>query len=684
MSSNYFFSAIDESLITSNNSLSMFLNNLKNYSLDQKNHIFVIQAPLANNKYIYTYKDVVIVLIAKKKIAFINFGDTDSFETFREDFIEDLNAISDKYEYKSKIGRPRDWKTIFKNFSLDELVSNDIQNFVKNIEISSEREQRLSELIISLLTGSINDIEKIDGLNIQDNILDKIKKKIILFDSNQTNFLYQNKNQKKIIIQGLSGTGKTELLLHKLKELYLESDNNRIFFTCNNKILAESLRNRIPRFFNFMQVSQQIDWDNRLWCNHAWGSGKNKNSGLYSFICHFYGIPFLNYAQESSFSKICSMAIEQIKSNSDNLNKYAFDYILIDESQDFGESFFELCSLVTKHKIYIAGDIFQSIFGEQKIYDHVDYLLNQCYRTDPKTLMFSHGLSMGLFESEKLQWLTDQQWEQYGYIFQKNNNRYIFTREPIRRFEDLKDNDNSIHIENIKELNNSQISDKIVELIMDIKSKYPSAQPDDIAIIFLEQNRRYNSEMLNYIRYTLEEKGIDWPINPAFESKQQLTGYLSITNFNHVKGLEFPFVICISPYEVTADLRKRNAIYMAMTRSFLHSSLLMPVSTDNFFLYSRGLNEINSTKRMTIEEPNEENKNRIREINIQFDGSHSFKDIVIEILDSFPKSSSITDKDREWCIQGVLRSLGETYDKNAIKSHLKPLIDYIQGERNES
>ncbi|HFC7869233.1 TPA: DEAD/DEAH box helicase family protein, partial [Neisseria meningitidis] len=590
----------------------------------------------------------------------------------------------DKYEYKSKIGRPRDWKTIFKNFSLDELVSNDIQNFVKNIEISSEREQRLSELIISLLTGSINDIEKIDGLNIQDNILDKIKKKIILFDSNQTNFLYQNKNQKKIIIQGLSGTGKTELLLHKLKELYLESDNNRIFFTCNNKILAESLRNRIPRFFNFMQVSQQIDWDNRLWCNHAWGSGKNKNSGLYSFICHFYGIPFLNYAQESSFSKICSMAIEQIKSNSDNLNKYAFDYILIDESQDFGESFFELCSLVTKHKIYIAGDIFQSIFGEQKIYDHVDYLLNQCYRTDPKTLMFSHGLSMGLFESEKLQWLTDQQWEQYGYIFQKNNNRYIFTREPIRRFEDLKDNDNSIHIENIKELNNSQISDKIVELIMDIKSKYPSVQPDDIAIIFLEQNRRYNSEMLNYIRYTLEEKGIDWPINPAFESKQQLTGYLSITNFNHVKGLEFPFVICISPYEVTADLRKRNAIYMAMTRSFLHSSLLMPVSTDNFFLYSRGLNEINSTKRMTIEEPNEENKNRIREINIQFDGSHSFKDIVIEILDSFPKSSSITDKDREWCIQGVLRSLGETYDKNAIKSHLKPLIDYIQGERNES
>ena len=562
--------------------------------------------------------------------------------------------------------------------------ANHLENFIEEIYIHSEKEQRLSELIISLLTGSINDIEKVDGLNIQDNILDKIKKKIILFDSNQTNFLYQNKEQKKIVIQGLSGTGKTELLLHKLKELYLEADDNKIFFTCNNKILAESLRNRIPRFFNFMQVSQQIDWDSRLWCSNAWGSYQNKNSGLYSYICHFYQIPFLNYGKESSFSRVCSIAIEQIKSSPENSEKFAFDYILIDESQDFDESFFELCDLVTRKKIYIAGDIFQSIFGEQKLNNHVDYLLNQCYRTDPKTLMFSHGLSMGLFEREKLQWLTDEQWEQYGYIFQKTENKYIFTREPIRRFEDLENNNQSVHIENIDGLNKSQISNKITELIMDIHSKYPSVKPDDIAIIFLEQNRKYNNEMYNHIRRELEQKGIDWPINAAFESKQQLNGCLSITNFNHVKGLEFPFVICISPYEIKADLRKRNAIYMAMTRSFLHSSLLMPINHDVFNLYSQGLNEINSDDKMTVEEPSEENKQKIRDINIQFDNILSFKDIALEVLDSFTELSSISNKDKEWYIQGILRSLGETYDRNAIKSHLETLVKWtIKGSSEQ-
>lgn len=677
MTSNYFFNAVDDSVIDRNTQLKTFLDKLKNYASEQKNHIFVVQAPLANNQYTYEYKDLIIVLMAKKKISFVNFGDKTSFEIFKEDFIEDLSSISDKYKYKNKIGRPREWKAIFESFDLTTLAENrNIDFFINEINILSEKEQRLSELIISLITGSINDVEKIDGLNIQDNTLDKIKNKIILFDSNQINFLYQNKKQKKIVIQGLSGTGKTELLLHKLKELYLESNDNRIFFTCNNKILAESLKNRIPRFFDFMQVSQQIDWDSRLWCSNAWGSYQNKNSGLYSYICNFYQIPFLNYSQESSFSRVCSIAIEQIKANPENFEKFAFDYVLIDESQDFDEAFFELCDLVTREKIFIAGDIFQSIFGEQKINNHVDYLLNQCYRTDPKTLMFSHGLSMGLFENEKLQWLSDEQWEQYGYIFQKNENKYVFTREPIRRFEDLDTNIQSVYIENIMGFNKSQISSKVTELIIDIKHKHPSVKPDDIVIIFLEQNRKYNNEMYHYITRELNKKDVDWLTNPAFESKQQLNGYLSITNFNHVKGLEFPFVICISPSEIKDNLQKRNAVYMAMTRSFLHSSLLIPVNNDTFNLYSRGLNEINSNDSMTVEEPNEDNKLKIRDINIQFDDNLSFKDIILEVLNSFPELSSISNEDKDWYIKGILRSLGETYDRDAIRSKLETLVTF--------
>ena len=65
-----------------------------------------------------------------------------------------------------------------------------------------------------------------------------------------------------------------------------------------------------------------------------------------------------------SFKKACEFAVENIKkvqSQTDN-KKYAFTYMFVDESQDFDESFFKLCELVTEKRLYIAGDIFQSIF----------------------------------------------------------------------------------------------------------------------------------------------------------------------------------------------------------------------------------------------------------------------------------------------------------------------------------
>lgn len=680
MNTNYFFESIEDS-VKEISQVKYFLTKLQNYASENKNHVFVIQAPLVKNQdkvYVYEYKYALVVLIAKKKILFINIGeekDLESFETFQEEFIEDLGSISDRYKYKEKIGRPRTWRKVIEDFQLNDYIDN-FDSLIDKITIDDEREQRLSELLISLLTGSINDIDKVDGLNIQSNILDKIKKKIILFDSNQTNFLYQNKKQKTIVIQGLSGTGKTELLLHKLKELYLESEENKIFFTCYNKILAINLRERIPRFFNFMQVAQQIDWDKRLWCSNAWGSASNKNSGIYSYICNFYKIPFLTYGNEPSFSKVCEIAINSIKNNPENSNKFAFDYVLIDESQDFDEKFFELCDLVTNKAVYIAGDIFQSIFGKQEIHKNVDYLLNQCYRTDPKTLMFSHGLSMGLFEEEKLQWLTDEQWKQYGYLYEHKNEQYTFTREPIRRFEDLQENnESSIDLINITDLNKIDVANIIANQILKIKSSNPSVKPDDIAIILIEKNRAYNNSMLNYIGKKLSDNGIDWNINPAFETKLQMENCLCVTNFNNVKGLEFPFVICVLPDEIKNDLRKRNAIYMAMTRSFLHSSLLMPIpNIDIYDSYNKFLNEIKETGKMTITEPTDENKQRIQRINLEFDNTNavSFREIVLSELNELSKEFALK-ADKEWYIEGVLSACGEIYDRKQIQKALKRL-----------
>ena len=45
------------------------------------------------------------------KIIFINYGtDDETFDFYVSDFVEDLGSISDKYEYRKIVGRPRDWR----------------------------------------------------------------------------------------------------------------------------------------------------------------------------------------------------------------------------------------------------------------------------------------------------------------------------------------------------------------------------------------------------------------------------------------------------------------------------------------------------------------------------------------------------------------------------------------------
>ena len=43
---------------------------------------------------------------------------------------------------------------------------------------------------------------------------------------------------------------------------------------------------------------------------------------------------------------------------------------------------------VAKKCVYVAGDIFQDIFENKSLtVVNPDFLLNKCYRTDPRTLM---------------------------------------------------------------------------------------------------------------------------------------------------------------------------------------------------------------------------------------------------------------------------------------------------------
>ncbi len=584
-----------------------FIEELEEYSEKNSKQVYIIGKALGTaNEYNYDISEIAIVLIPKHKITIINYGDNDedSLQDFLDDFKEDLGHISDKYEYSKILGRARKWNNedFFDIININEF---NVQSFATS-EVSHKNERKI-DLLISLLIGSINDISKI-GIEEPVSLLEKVKRKIILFDGRQSNFIYGKTDQKIVMIQGLAGTGKTELLLNKLKEVYTSPQNPTIAFTCYNKILASELKKkRIPQFFNFMKVSEQIKWDTRLHVFSSWGKRVDPESGLISFICSHYNTTFKAYSECKNLETLCRQILDEL--NAKESFSPCFDYLFVDESQDFGKEFLLLCEKITKEKLYVAGDIFQNIFDS--VSDRkdikIDFLLNKCYRTDPKTLMFAHSVGMGLYETPKINWLDDDSWEKCGYTFERKDNAVIrLSRKPLRRFEDLE-------VEQTIKLipsDGDSIVDSAIDQIKDIKNNNPDVNADDIAIIILDSDYNRMCNLSVNIIYRIEDE-FNWKCSRGYITKETERNKLFISNINNIKGLEFPFIICISPNRITKNIFSRNGIYTSLTRSFLTSYFIVNSINEEFLsIYSEAINQIYKGY-IEVVEPSEEERTLI-------------------------------------------------------------------------
>lgn len=266
---NFFYTDIENDL---NGLRDMF----DSYAREHEQDIFLLKMPKGDEED-HVFSDAFLVLSPNCKITIVNYQlSEDDYKDYCSDVEDNISFLYKKYKYKDELGRFRDlWDDIHANVSIED-VKRDLDLFFTQIGLSDPQLKKYANILISLCTGSVNDINRVKG-NVPQTLLEKVKQKIQLFDADQTRFIYQTLNQKLITIQGLSGTGKTELLLHKLKELYTRDNDSRIFVTCHNRILAESLKMKIPMFFNFMKVSKQIEWNERLWCTNAWGRYGEEN-----------------------------------------------------------------------------------------------------------------------------------------------------------------------------------------------------------------------------------------------------------------------------------------------------------------------------------------------------------------------------------------------------------------------
>lgn len=631
MDKSYFYSQVEK-----NDRSVALLDALKNFADKNSIQIYAIREPLGEERYNYEYKDVINVLIPGYKILCINIGkyENENFEYFYEDFVEDLSHISDKFTYKEKIGRPRDWRRN-QIVAIDD-ENFDVDRFISNIDIyklSNPTHKRISELLISLLIGSINPINDIE-IDEPENLLEKVKQKIVLFDSDQTRFIFEKVNQRRIVIQGLAGTGKTELLLHKLKELYVKEGKTKIVLTCHSKTLANNLRKRVPEFFTFMKVEEQIQWNERLWVHRSWGAQNDPDSGIYSLICNRYGIPFQRFSRTNTFDKLCRDAIAELKQKKEkgDFEQY-FDYILIDESQDFTEEFFELCEMVTRKTVYIAGDIFQNIFDNDYSKVKPDFLLNKCYRTDPRTLMFSHAVGLGLFERPVVNWLEDGEWEKCGYELTKSGKSYTLVREKIRRFEDI-ENMQDIKPVELYSVECTKILFKVTELIRYIKTRHSSVRPHDIAIVFVDDSNNIY-QMIDTLGILIRNE-FNWEINRGYENKGQVEETLFISNKNNIKGLEFPFLICVATNEIEKSIKSRNTLYMTLTRSFISSYLVMSNrNSDLFEIWNNQLDRIMTNNRLDLIKPDPKEIMSKEQLEINDATYKTYQEIIEDLFEEF-------------------------------------------------
>ncbi len=579
---------------------------IDSFAEKHKKQTYVLCKPLAKDDASYEYNEALAIFSSGMRPCLVNTGsETTKFEYYVDDFLEDVSFLAEKFKYREKIGRKRDWEKYFEIVNFNDV---DLDSYIVDKSLA-----RRVDLITSLIVGSINDVSKIKLET--DNLLDSVKSKIILFDADQTSFVFKTGPEKKYVIQGLAGSGKTELLLHKIKEIFANDAESRIAFTCFNKILASTMKSRIPEFFDFMRVERQIEWNNKLFCFQSWGSGKDPHSGMYRYICHFYNIPFGTYGS-GSLDYHCQKAIE-ILSKKEIKNKI-FDYIFIDESQDFPESFLQLCELVTSKKIFIAGDVFQNIFRPiDNGVSTANMVLKKCYRTDPKNLMFSHALGMGLFEIPVLRWLKPEEWDACGYNYNDKDGRAHLTRAPLRRFEDIPNDYPSTSLHLLED--DTDISDKIISMIEDIRARYPSVEQSDIAVIFID-TENYIYDEISTLKFKIK-KEYGWESNISFETKDRINDQLFISNINNAKGLEFPFVICFAK-QLKHKPGFRNALYTMMARSFLESHLLLSDNTDKeiFNTVSTGLNELIKNNELNVRIPPKEEIERQKDLFIIAEG----------------------------------------------------------------
>lgn len=398
-------------------------------------------------------------------------------------------------------------------------------------------------------------------------------------------------------VRGLAGSGKTVILAMKAALTHLREPEATICFTFHTKSLYQHIKQLVSRFYRHFD-DRDPDWE-KLNILHAWGG--QSYPGVYYKACMAHSVrPMtLTDAKRANPGNPFGHACRSLTDSTRILPIY--DYIFVDEAQDYDENFLYLCLLLAKKNRVIWGaDELQNIFqtksiSYKKIVDSQtpnnplsahqltrDWVLKTCYRTPREVLVCAHAMGFGFYGKIAQLLENREHWEDLGYTVERasyddeaNLKFQLGTEISIYRPKENSPKfvgydfsiDDVVHSDSF-----DTVSKEVAALTESLSHciKHEKVAPSDIMVVCADD--RNVSSYFSMISEQLSARGIStndthkdsYGVRDFFEE-----GRVTLSTIHKAKGNEayVVYVIGVDAIFFNPSARDRNRIFTAMTRT---------------------------------------------------------------------------------------------------------------------
>ena len=407
-------------------------------------------------------------------------------------------------------------------------------------------------------------------------------------------------------IRGLAGSGKTIVLALKVAYLHAANPEWDIAVTFNTRSLKRQFEHLITTFV-MEQTNEEPDWE-KISIINAWGApGLKERTGIYYQFCIDHGIEYLEFLSaknrwgwDDAFPGVCDKALSETTEF-----KPRYDFILVDEAQDFSPSFLRLCYEFLKQpkRLVYAYDELQNlgsaslppmeeIFGNDANGNprvtlsaptpgkpKQDIVLDVCYRNSRPVLSTAHALGFGIYRSEGLVQLFDNEdlWEEVGYRVVEGHMgpgemvALRRTAESSPEFLEIHSPVDDLITFDVCASAEEQ-DEKLVNYIK-VNLREDELTPDDIIVI--NPDPLTTKKAVGMSRALLHQEGIDSNVAGVTSVADVFSesGKVTFTGIYRAKGNEAPMVYiinaqdCFSSWVPRNRAKIRNRLFTAITRS---------------------------------------------------------------------------------------------------------------------